>query len=139
VAPSAALLGRVGPLVLPVPLRVRGRRGSEVKGGPQGPSRSRRVAMPRSLAVGDQVQEVAGVGVSLPGARGVWTPLVAERLSPVERAIYVLREAFDYPFRDIAEALQIPLLLGALVLAGMSVVRWTEQAAGAGEFDRRRR
>jgi Sigma-70, region 4 len=50
---------------------------------------------------------VAGVGVPLPGARGVWTPLVAERLSPVERAIYVLREAFDYPFRDIAEALEL--------------------------------
>lgn len=31
---SAALLGRAGPWVLPVPLRVRGRRGSGVKGGP---------------------------------------------------------------------------------------------------------
>jgi RNA polymerase sigma factor (sigma-70 family) len=30
-----------------------------------------------------------------------------ERLSPVERAVYVLREAFDYPFRDIAEALEL--------------------------------
>jgi RNA polymerase sigma-70 factor (ECF subfamily) len=28
-----------------------------------------------------------------------------ERLSPVERAVFVLREAFEYPFRDIAEAL----------------------------------
>ncbi|GLI00197.1 sigma-70 family RNA polymerase sigma factor [Phytohabitans aurantiacus] len=33
--------------------------------------------------------------------------LLIERLSPVERAVYVLREAFDYPFRDIAEALAI--------------------------------
>lgn len=33
--------------------------------------------------------------------------LLIERLSPVERAIYVLREAFDYPFRDIAEALEL--------------------------------
>jgi RNA polymerase sigma factor (sigma-70 family) len=33
--------------------------------------------------------------------------LLIERLSPVERAVYVLREAFDYPFRDIAEALKI--------------------------------
>jgi RNA polymerase sigma-70 factor, ECF subfamily len=31
--------------------------------------------------------------------------LLMERLSPVERAVYVLREAFDYPFHDIAEVL----------------------------------
>jgi RNA polymerase sigma-70 factor (TIGR02957 family) len=30
-----------------------------------------------------------------------------ERLSPVERAVYVLREAFDYPHREIAEILEI--------------------------------
>ncbi|MEU0372915.1 RNA polymerase sigma-70 factor [Streptomyces sp. NPDC006283] len=30
-----------------------------------------------------------------------------ERLSPKERAVYVLREAFDYPHRDIAEILDI--------------------------------
>ena len=33
--------------------------------------------------------------------------LLMERLSPVERAVYVLREAFDYPFREIAEVLEI--------------------------------
>jgi RNA polymerase sigma factor (sigma-70 family) len=33
--------------------------------------------------------------------------LLIERLAPVERAVYVLREAFEYPFRDIAEALDI--------------------------------
>jgi RNA polymerase sigma factor (sigma-70 family) len=33
--------------------------------------------------------------------------LLIERLSPVERAVYVLREAFDYPFRDIAKALEV--------------------------------
>jgi RNA polymerase sigma factor (sigma-70 family) len=33
--------------------------------------------------------------------------LLLERLSPIERAVFVLREAFDYPFRDIAEALEI--------------------------------
>ncbi len=33
--------------------------------------------------------------------------LLIERLSPVERAVYVLREAFDYPFRDIAELLEL--------------------------------
>jgi RNA polymerase sigma-70 factor (ECF subfamily) len=33
--------------------------------------------------------------------------LLMERLSPVERAVYVLHEAFDYPFRDIAEVLEL--------------------------------
>jgi RNA polymerase sigma-70 factor (ECF subfamily) len=33
--------------------------------------------------------------------------LLFERLSPIERAVYILREAFDYPFREIAEALDI--------------------------------
>jgi RNA polymerase sigma factor (sigma-70 family) len=33
--------------------------------------------------------------------------LLIERLSPVERAVYVLREAFEYPFRDIADVLGI--------------------------------
>jgi RNA polymerase sigma factor (sigma-70 family) len=36
---------------------------------------------------------------------GLAVHLLFERLSPVERAVYVLREAFDYSFRDIAEAL----------------------------------
>jgi RNA polymerase sigma factor (sigma-70 family) len=31
--------------------------------------------------------------------------LLIERLSPVQRAVYVLREAFDYSFREIAEIL----------------------------------
>lgn len=30
-----------------------------------------------------------------------------ERLTPTERAAYVLREAFDYPYREIAEVLEI--------------------------------
>ena len=30
-----------------------------------------------------------------------------EKLSPVERAVYVLREAFDYPYRQIAEVLAL--------------------------------
>ncbi|MDH6181133.1 RNA polymerase sigma-70 factor (ECF subfamily) [Microbacteriaceae bacterium SG_E_30_P1] len=32
--------------------------------------------------------------------------LLLERLTPAERAAYVLREAFDYPFRDIADVLE---------------------------------
>lgn len=31
--------------------------------------------------------------------------LLMERLSPAERAVYVLREAFEYPFREIADIL----------------------------------
>jgi RNA polymerase sigma-70 factor (ECF subfamily) len=33
--------------------------------------------------------------------------VLLERLSPNERAVYVLREAFDYPHREIAEILDI--------------------------------
>jgi RNA polymerase sigma-70 factor (ECF subfamily) len=33
--------------------------------------------------------------------------LLIARLSPLERAVYVLREAFEYPFREIAEVLAI--------------------------------
>jgi RNA polymerase sigma-70 factor (TIGR02957 family) len=33
--------------------------------------------------------------------------LLLEKLSPTERAAYVLREAFDYPYRQIAEILQM--------------------------------
>ena len=31
--------------------------------------------------------------------------ILLEKLSPVERAVYVLREAFDYPYREIADLL----------------------------------
>ena len=30
-----------------------------------------------------------------------------EKLSPTERAVFVLREAFDYPYRQIAELLEL--------------------------------
>jgi RNA polymerase sigma-70 factor, ECF subfamily len=33
--------------------------------------------------------------------------LLLERLSPVERTAYVLREAFDYPYREIGERLDL--------------------------------
>ncbi|WP_344844316.1 sigma factor-like helix-turn-helix DNA-binding protein [Nonomuraea dietziae] len=33
--------------------------------------------------------------------------LLLERLSPTERAAYVLREAFDYPYRQIADIVQL--------------------------------
>jgi|SRR5882672_10605954 len=34
-------------------------------------------------------------------------PVLLERLSPTERAAYILREAFDYPYRDIANVLRL--------------------------------
>jgi RNA polymerase sigma factor (sigma-70 family) len=33
--------------------------------------------------------------------------LLLQRLTPTERAAYILREAFDYPYRDIANALRL--------------------------------
>jgi RNA polymerase sigma-70 factor (ECF subfamily) len=33
--------------------------------------------------------------------------LLLERLTPIERAAYMLREAFDYPYREIANVLQL--------------------------------
>jgi RNA polymerase sigma factor (sigma-70 family) len=33
--------------------------------------------------------------------------VLLKKLSPTERAAYILREAFDYPYRDIANALQL--------------------------------
>ena len=33
--------------------------------------------------------------------------LLLEKLTPTERAAYILREAFDYAYRDIAEVLQL--------------------------------
>ncbi|NJP31808.1 RNA polymerase sigma-70 factor [Micromonospora thermarum] len=40
-------------------------------------------------------------------ALGLAVLLLLQRLTPTERAVYVLREAFDYPFRQIAEVLDI--------------------------------
>jgi RNA polymerase sigma-70 factor (ECF subfamily) len=43
--------------------------------------------------------------------RGEWLEagihLLLEKLSPTERAAYILREAFDYSYRDIAHALRL--------------------------------
>jgi RNA polymerase sigma-70 factor (ECF subfamily) len=47
-------------------------------------------------AVGAERREALELGILL----------LLERLSPVERAAYVLRQAFDYPYAQIAEVLQ---------------------------------
>jgi RNA polymerase sigma-70 factor (ECF subfamily) len=55
--------------------------------------------------------DLASVDPALRAERGealeLAVQLLIERLSPVERAVYVLREAFDYPFREIAEVLDL--------------------------------
>lgn len=56
-------------------------------------------------------RDLASVDPALEAERGealeFAVQLLMERLSPVERAVYVLREAFDYPFREIAEVLEL--------------------------------
>ncbi len=50
-----------------------------------------------------------GPATSAPSAARRWSfavLLLLERLSPTERAAYVLREAFDYPYRQIADIVQ---------------------------------
>ncbi len=47
------------------------------------------------------------LGAERDEALGFAVLLLLERLSPNERAAYVLREAFDYPYRQIAEIIQL--------------------------------
>jgi RNA polymerase sigma-70 factor (TIGR02957 family) len=48
-----------------------------------------------------------GIGAERGEALKLAVLLLLEKLSPTERAAYVLREAFDYPYRQIAEILQM--------------------------------
>ncbi|MEW2382723.1 RNA polymerase sigma-70 factor [Micromonospora sp. NPDC047707] len=52
-----------------------------------------------SLDPADRAEQGEAVGLAL--------LLLLQRLTPTERAVYVLREAFDYSFRQIAEVLDI--------------------------------
>ena len=47
------------------------------------------------------------VGVERDEALDVAVRALLEKLSPTERAVFVLREAFDYPYRQIAEVLEL--------------------------------
>lgn len=65
----------------------------------------------REVSVGDLPPERT-CGSADPAARAVHgaelavaVGLLVDRLTPVERAVYVLREAFDHPFREIASTL----------------------------------
>jgi len=65
----------------------------------------------REISVGERLPErdLTAVDPAASAERGealeLAIRLLLERLSPAERAVYVLREAFDYPFREIAEVL----------------------------------
>jgi RNA polymerase sigma-70 factor (ECF subfamily) len=48
-----------------------------------------------------------GLGAERGEALELSVLLLLERLSPAERAAYILREAFDYAYRDIAHILQL--------------------------------
>jgi RNA polymerase sigma factor (sigma-70 family) len=48
----------------------------------------------------------SGLGAELHEALELGVLLLLERLSPAERAAYILREAFDYAYRDIANILR---------------------------------
>ncbi len=48
-----------------------------------------------------------GIGAERGEALKLAILVLLEKLSPTERAAYVLREAFDYPYRHIADILQI--------------------------------
>ncbi|QOY91803.1 RNA polymerase sigma-70 factor [Paludibaculum fermentans] len=48
-----------------------------------------------------------GLGAERGQALELAVLVLLEKLSPVERAAYVLREAFDYPYRQIAEILRL--------------------------------
>jgi RNA polymerase sigma-70 factor (ECF subfamily) len=48
-----------------------------------------------------------GLGAERGEALELAVLLLLERLSPPERAAYILREAFDYPYKDIAEILHV--------------------------------
>jgi RNA polymerase sigma factor (sigma-70 family) len=67
----------------------------------------REVTVGAGLPERDFASADPAVGVERSEALELAVHLLIKRLSPVERAVYVLREAFAYPFRDIAEALEL--------------------------------
>jgi RNA polymerase sigma-70 factor, ECF subfamily len=48
-----------------------------------------------------------GLGAERREALELGVRRLVEKLSPTERAAYILREAFDYPYRDIANVLRL--------------------------------
>jgi RNA polymerase sigma-70 factor (ECF subfamily) len=67
----------------------------------------REVDVGPSLAEPVDTSPDPGLGVERGEALNVAVLLLLERLSPIERAAYVLREAFNYPYRQIADILRV--------------------------------
>lgn len=67
----------------------------------------REVSVGGGLPERDYASADPAVGPERGEALDLAVHLLLTRLSAVERAVYVLREAFDYPFRDIAEVLEL--------------------------------
>jgi RNA polymerase sigma-70 factor (ECF subfamily) len=63
---------------------------------------------------------------------------LSERLSPTERAVFVLREAFDYPYPEIADVLGLSEANARqhLVRARERLARARRPAAGGGDHRR---
>ena len=67
----------------------------------------------REVAAGQRAPETGpatddpALGAERNEALEVAVLLLLERMSPTERAVFVLREAFDYPFREIGDAIGI--------------------------------
>jgi RNA polymerase sigma factor (sigma-70 family) len=67
----------------------------------------------RETYVGSQLPEPVdtsadpGLGADRGQALELGVRVLLKRLSPTERAAYILREAFDYPYRDIANILRL--------------------------------
>jgi RNA polymerase sigma-70 factor (ECF subfamily) len=61
--------------------------------------------------------------------------LLLERLSPTERAAFVLREAFDYPYATIADLLELTEVNARQLVsrAGKSLARGRQATVGAAE------
>jgi RNA polymerase sigma-70 factor, ECF subfamily len=88
--PAAFLVTMTSRLALTVGASARARR--EISSGP---------LQSDAIDLGDDPSRVAEQGEALELALRA----LLEKLSPTERAAYVLREAFDYPHRSIAEVL----------------------------------
>jgi len=67
----------------------------------------------REMGVGRWLEEPVDTGVDprveaeRSQALATAVQLLLETLTPTERAAFILREAFDYPYRDIADVLQL--------------------------------
>ena len=65
--------------------------------------------------------------------------LLLEKLTPTERAAYILREAFDYPYRDIANVLRLEEANARQVVtrARQHVANWPQDAREGSTEQRR--